>query len=438
MTPEPSRSPLQRLVSSVLVGLLLAGCAGPTRVPPLGAADRGEQESFTPARDEARLWRKAGEEERKLRDSGKLYADPLLEGYLNDVAGRLTPAGLASVDGVRIRIHVLADPSLNAFAYPTGGIYVHTGLLARVGNEAQLATVLGHEITHVQERHLLEYTRSARRKAVGLTIAGIAGSIVLAGVAGKQAEKGDWVDAYLINQVGNIMLQLGLTLGFLAAVNGFGRDLEREADAGALALLDGARYDLREAPKVFELFLEDHGDPRKLETFFFGSHPNNRQRIANFQEMLAGPYAGSPGGERITDTPEFRARLRVLVRDNARLNMEAGRLGHAEADLRKVLAVTPNDAVAHHLLGEVHRLRAEGAKDPAADLAAALAAYEEAARLDPDYADPWRAIGLIRYREGDRASALGAFRRYLELAPPGAPERQRIRDYVVELEAAES
>jgi predicted Zn-dependent protease len=311
-----------------------------------------------------------------------------------------------------------------------------------VANEAQLATVLGHELTHVHERHLLEYTRSTRRKAVGLTIAGIAGSIVLAGVAGKKAQKGDWFDAYLINQVGNIMLQLGLTLGFLAAVNGFGRDLEREADSGALTLLDGAGYDLRQAPRVFELFLEDNGDRRKLETFFFGSHPNNRQRIANFEELLAGPFAAAATTDagRITDTPEFHARTRVLVRDNARLNLESGRLGTAAADLRKVLQVTPNDAVAHFLLGEVHRLRAEGERDTAASTqatAAALESYEAAAGLDANYPDPWRAIGLIRYREGDRASALGAFRRYLDLAPPGDAERQRIRDFVVELEAAE-
>src|SRR5690348_5115176 len=116
----------------------MTGCRS-TSVPPVGAEGPG----FTPASDERRLWDQAKEEERKLRDKAPLYQDPLLEDYLNQVAGRLAPPELQGQEAIRLRVYVIRDPTLNAFTYPTGSIYVHTGLLARLENEAQLAVVLG-------------------------------------------------------------------------------------------------------------------------------------------------------------------------------------------------------------------------------------------------------------------------------------------------------
>src|SRR5207245_8552276 len=53
---------------------------------------------------------------------------------------------------------VLRDPTLAAFAMPEGRVFLHTGLLSRLENEAQLATILGHEVTHVYERHYLAFS----------------------------------------------------------------------------------------------------------------------------------------------------------------------------------------------------------------------------------------------------------------------------------------
>ncbi|MFQ5670356.1 MAG: M48 family metalloprotease [Acidobacteriota bacterium] len=432
------RIPRHRWLARLLAGLLVGGCAGPTRVPPIGAGQEGR--SFVPDRDEAQLWRRSAEEEHKLQTSGALYEDPLLAAYLDRLALKLAPATLQEAAAVHLQIHVLDDPSLNAFSYPTGGVYVHTGLLARLETEAQLATVLGHEIMHIHGRHLLQAHRSSHRKAVGTTIAGIAGSLVLAGAAGHRAGTGHATQAYVINQVGNIMLHLGLTLGLEAAVNGFGRRLEREADRGAVQLLEAAGYDLREAPKVFHLLQEDYGDSHKIETFFYGSHPSNHQRELQFQEWLEGADAEAAAEEeRTVDTEEFHLRTRSMLRDNAEMNLAAARLGTAAADLKKVLGMTPNDPVAQFLMGEVHRRRAERTDVPreaAREEEQALASYRKAADLDPGYPEPWRAIGLIHYERREQAAALTAFRKYLDLAPAGAPERKRVRDYILELEAA--
>ncbi|HXH28957.1 MAG TPA: M48 family metalloprotease [Candidatus Polarisedimenticolia bacterium] len=417
----------------VLATFLLAGPLGclTTQVPPVGA-----QGPFHLERDEARLWEQAKEEERQLREKAPLYNDPILEDYLNDVARRLVPPEARDQGLLKIHVTAIKDPTLNAFTYPNGAVYIHTGLLARVENESELAMVLGHEITHATERHALRFTRSARNKMIGFSIASIIASIAVANAAGKKAEQGDWSSAYVINQIGNLLVNLGLQLGFLAAVNGYGRELEREADVGGLRDMVAAGYDPEQAPRVFELLKDDHGDSSKLEVFFFGSHPRLDERIASTRELVQTEYEKTPA-PRVTDTREFQMRTRVLVRDDAVLNLNDGRYGHAEFELKRVLDLTPNDPVAHDVYGQLYEKQAAEAKDPdeAARLTKqALDKYEEASRLDSTYADPYRAIGILRYKAGDRPEALAAFKRYLELKPAAA-DAQQVKDYILELEA---
>jgi len=352
------------------------------------------------------------------------------------VAQKLVPPEVKQAGVLRIRVTTIKDPTLNAFTYPTGSLYVHPGLLAQTENEAQLATVLGHEITHATERHALEFQRSARNKQIGFSIAALVGSLAVANAAGHRAEKGNWTGAYVLSEVGNIMVGLGLQLGFLAAVNGFGRELEREADEGGLRKMVAAGYDPRQAPRVFEILEDDHGDPSRAEVFFFGSHPRLAERVESTKELNATRYSGVPSEERIADTREFQMRMRVLVRDDAGLNLEAGRYNLAESEIKKVLGLTPDDPVAHYLYGRLDDRRAAEAKDPAESRrlsGQALAKYEEASRLDPRYADPYRAIGVLRHRAGEKEKALAAFRRYLELKPD-APDAQQVRDYILEVE----
>jgi len=429
---HPSRA---RAAASVLVlvcfFLSQTACLT-TSVPPVGA-----EPSFKPENDERRLWEQSRQEERKLRDKATLYRDPILEDYLNQVARRLEPPEVRQQETIKIRVYPIQDPTLNAFTYPTGSIYVHTGLLARLENEAQLGIVLGHEMTHATHRHALEFERSARNKMIGFSIASLVGSIVVANAAGHKAEKGDYSGAYVLSQVGNIMVGLGLELGFLAAVNGFGRELEREADEVGMEAMVAAGYDPRQAPRVFELLKDDHGDDSRMEVFFFGSHPRLDERIADMQELLATRYGGVSSEGRVTDTRDFRMRMRVLVRDDAAENVRLGRLGTAGAELGRVLSLTPNDPVAHFLEGQIAEKQAADAKDRAATDRLedqAMEAYEQAMRLDARYADPYRAIGILRYKSGDKEKALAAFRRYLELKPD-APDAQQIRDYILELEA---
>jgi predicted Zn-dependent protease len=110
---------------------LTTGCATPP-----GSRVSWESDTSPGNEDEKMLWQKSEAEQRLLESTGLIYQDEELEAYLNKVVAKLQPQ-VARAD-LPIRVKVIKNAYLNAFAYPNGMIYIHTGLLARMDNEAQL------------------------------------------------------------------------------------------------------------------------------------------------------------------------------------------------------------------------------------------------------------------------------------------------------------
>ena len=104
-----------------------------------------------------------------LEKKGALYTDPELEKYLQQVGERMVPTNRIS-SGVRYRFRIVRDPTLNAFASPTGDVFVHIGLLARLQSEEEIAFTLGHEASHVYSRDSLYGNLDLRRKTISLKI----------------------------------------------------------------------------------------------------------------------------------------------------------------------------------------------------------------------------------------------------------------------------
>lgn len=391
----------------VVVSILATACA--TRDLRIGAGGQ----PFRPAPDEIVLWARAEREEIGLLERTKAYDDPLLEEYLDRVAGRLVPDSVRAAGGPVFTVRVLRDPTLNAFAMPNGHIFVHTGLLSRLGNEAQLATILAHEMTHVTHRHALRVEREPRYEPVAYT-----GTRVLSETAAA-------------------ILGLRLPLATVAAIDGYGRAMERDADRGGVEALVRAGYDPGEAPRLFEALWRESRERGSLETFFFGSPAKLKERIDAARKLgHTMPVGTAADPSRVKDTEEFQARMRSVVRDNAHEDVRAGRFALAERQLDRVLAATPLDAVAHVYYGDLHRLRAQHARtnaDTTTELAKALGRYERAIDLDPGMAEPHRQLGLLYYQRKDFAKAKAAFERYVTLKPD-APDSARVMGYIVELD----
>lgn len=90
---------------------------------------------------------------------GLVYHNGELEAYLERIGQ--TVVADKDIENVNWKFHALRDPTPNAFALPNGSIYINTGLLALLDDEAQLAGVLAHEITHVSRRHTYLQNRSS-------------------------------------------------------------------------------------------------------------------------------------------------------------------------------------------------------------------------------------------------------------------------------------
>lgn len=440
--PVPTRA--SRPLAAALVACLLAACAT-TDLPPISAGGA----DFAPLADEVELWQESRAEEDVLLGVVDLYDDPLLDDYLATVASRLEPPGMAANPALDVRVQVIADTDLNAFAYPHGAIYVHSGLLARLDNEDQLATVLGHEMSHVEYRHMLRHRRAAHNRAVALSVAAVAAAVVIAGEEAEAWHDGDWGKAAAIDAVGELFVGVGLQLAFLAAVNGYGRDLEIEADRGGFAKLEAAGYRAEEAPKMYGSLLAAAGPENgKAATFFFGSHPRLSERIESAQAWADGRSAsngGPPAAAAPAEVPpaetlpaeappgddEFRRRVGPLVRENGVLHLEAGRLAEAERDLLRAAEWRPDDPASHSEIGRLRLAQADAAADDdgrRALRAQAAQAFREAIRLDADHAPAHRHLGLLLHLEGDLAAACRSLAHYLELAPDAgdAPEVEEL------------
>lgn len=423
--------PFHRTIATVLIVALLSACAT-TKLPPIGAGPG----QFKPEADERALWARAEKEEQALLKKLKPYDDPLLDEYLGKIGDRLTPENVRNAGGPGFKFGVISDPTLNAFAMPNGRVYFHTGLLAALDSEAQLATIVGHEMTHVTHRHAVRFNREAQNKQILYSLAAIGLSIGVAAAAGTRARAGDPVGAAVISQTANAVLGLGLQLAAIASISGYGRNLEREADVEGLDRLANAGYDPREAPRVFELLKKESGDRGSLETFFFGSHPKLQERIDTTRELIQTKYATAAPAAELRSNDEFHLRMRTVVRDNAQLDIRAGRFDTAQKQLDRVLGITPKDPLAHLYYGDLYRLRAQRARattDKADFAKKALGSYERSSELDPTLPDPHRQLGFLYYQQKDNGRAKDAFQRYLALKPD-APDARRIKEYIVELD----
>lgn len=378
------------VVSTVVVLSLV----GTSCLPPHLASIGGER--FRPEPDEARLWNRAEEEQQRIRRSGLVYDDPAFTAYMNKVAQRLLTPDIQMAE-IPFKVVALKNPQLNAFAYPNGSIYVHTGILSRMENEAQLATLLGHEMSHVIHRHAVRAMRTVKQQsAMGATMAGVFPVVGLLGA-----------------------------LGTTAAITGYSRDLEREADQQGLAMMVNSGYDPSSSSQLFLHIKKDIEEQHIKEPFFFGTHPRIQERIDSYNDLIprSGRRHGDLGEER------FAEMIVPVLIENVKLDLSAGNYDSAQNAVTKVLARRPNHAVAHFLLGETYRQRGRPEQTQQAD-----DSFRQAIGHDSTFAEPYRSIGQLHLKDADRTLSREAFQRYLALNPRAA-DRAYIEQYLRDLTA---
>ena len=254
--------------------------------------------------------RKIGEQiMREIRRDRDFSNDWPIYDYLNSMERRLMQAakrlqlGGANAQGSAAydyEVFAVKDPSINAFALPGGFIGFHTGLLITAETDSEVASVMGHEIGHVLQRHL---ARSLERQGTNSIIA-LAG-IVLGALA---AASNPGAAAGLITGGQALAIQNQLS---------YSRDAEREADRIGFQILQASGYDVNGAPAFFQRLQKAYGIMDSGVPGYLRTHPLTTDRIADMQDR-----ARTVSQNRVPSALEF-----YLVKARARIEQSGSTSG---------------------------------------------------------------------------------------------------------------
>lgn len=289
--------------------LLSAGCVT-TNLPPISV----QGAAYEPLEDELGLWETSREQESLMLDQVEIYQDPALDRYLEQLIARLESPGMAANREVRFRVTVLDDPTLHAFAYPHGSIYVHSGLLAEADYEDQIAAILAHEMTHVENRHMLRHDRARWNRMVPIAVVSFGVALALAIDELDAEEDCDYEEAALIDELSEDVLDFGFALASRVSARGFGRRLEREADKGMLDKLRANGYHLGVVTEFYDR-LDNLADIEGQEVLAHALGSDIAQRLRKLAESGESTSSTSATVEPLLTPPELARLLRGLSAD---------------------------------------------------------------------------------------------------------------------------
>ena len=307
------------------------------------------------------------------------HHDPLLTDYLEQLIYRL--ASRSQLQDHRLELIVVDNPTLNAFAVPGGVIGVHTGLFLFAKSEAQLSSVLAHEIAHLSQRHFARRLESRKKNQVA-NMAGLLASLVLAATIGSDA--------------GMAGLTATQAMGRNESLR-YSRQNEREADRLGLKTMLAAGIDPEAMSTMFEAMLKLTRYTGSQVPEFLRSHPLTENRVVDAKNKLS----QLPKKE-YSDNFEFhliRARAIIAINNNPSLSIDhfknelilsknsqaalygaslayisLGRYSEAKDAIDQLLKVLPNQL--HYKMAEIELYRHQEKYDLAIEKTNQLLKYQ--------------------------------------------------------------
>lgn len=210
-----------------------------------------------------------------------LYEDADLQAYVRRIGDEM--AARSERPTLPWTFRLVDDPAVNAFALPGGYVYVTRGLMSYMTSEAELASVMGHEIGHITARHTVSQISKAQLASIGLAV----GMIV-------RPE---------LQSLGGLA-ETGLSLLFLK----YGRDAERQADDLGLRYISRVGYDPRPMADVFTtLERVSAAESRGRVPGWLSTHPDPGDRRTRIGQQIAALPA--PQGTRGRDRADYLRRI---------------------------------------------------------------------------------------------------------------------------------
>lgn len=305
---------------------------------------------------------------------GSYVLDPALQRYVDKVGQKL--AHQSAQPNLPYEFIVLNNDAPNAWALPGGKIAINRGLLVMLEDEAQLASVLGHEVVHAAARH------SAEQQVTNI------GLSILGGVAASQTD--------------NPLYQQAAMAGASGFQSFYSRENELEADRYGINYMVAAGYDPRAAVELQQTFLRlsrARGDEGNLLSQLFASHPPSQERV----EKNRARAKILPGG--IRNRQAFLNATQQLREDKPAYSKHQAALAAAEQrDWNKALALTEEAIRLQPREARFHLTRGQLLKKINND-DAALNAFNRAVSLEPQFFATRLYRGLLHHqrKEYERA-----------------------------------
>lgn len=210
-----------------------------------------------------------------LKSDVKLYRNSQINNYIQRIGKRLEAHNTRKK--IPYTFQVVRDNSINAFATTGGYVYINTGLIKAADNEAELASVVAHEIGHIEGEHVI---KQMRKTAIARG---------LATAAGVEESK---------------LVQLGLELAYRRPNS---REAERDADRRGLRILTDAGY----APQGMVSFMKElKSKGRSSVPTFLSTHPSPSNRVQYLQSWVNAQ--GKKGNDGLSTTA-YRRNIRPLL-----------------------------------------------------------------------------------------------------------------------------
>lgn len=204
-----------------------------------------------------------------LKSQVRISRDTRLTAYINEVGQRLAKNSTRS--NIPYTFQVVEDNSINAFATMGGYVYMNTGLIKLADNEAELASVMGHEIGHIVARHSI---KQMKEQALASGIANVAG-----------------LDR-------NTAVGIGIEL---ALRRPHSRKAEYESDQLGINMLGKAGYAQSAAPTFMSKLMSQSSTPT-----FFSTHPSASDRVTRLKQAVNPAKANGAG----LDNVGYKTKLR--------------------------------------------------------------------------------------------------------------------------------
>ncbi|WP_348262801.1 M48 family metalloprotease [Telmatobacter sp. DSM 110680] len=393
------------------------------------------------------------EVDRQVAKKGLIFENPDLQAYMDSVCKRVI-AERPTPEKVQFRCLVLRDPMQNAFAEPNGTVYVTTGLLSLLENEAELAGVLGHEVTHTFNRHLYLENRSMRKKVLTINIINAVASV---------APGGPGVSSGV--QLFGAAAQLGAAVTsqiLIASVYGYSREKEQEADTAGLSAMVAASYDPGAMARSFELL--DQGSRYEFEPFdsFYHDHPKlaERRKFA-LDFATAHPVTGA----RQAAEKDYLLQVAPAISYNVTADINGRRARSAVRCAQRLVNAFPEEPKYQLLLGDAYRAlgaktttlseeeltrhgksedrknffsrteqeeqkrlaeKPEGQAALKENQAQAEKLYLAVAQSNPNYADTYRDLGFLYEEQGRYPEAAAVYRHFLDIVAGTSLDHLRV------------